>query len=172
MEDSQTIKNTLGLTQEEMAILLGIKRSNWSMFKSGKRDLSLNSKQQLGSLMQTVQKKKQPSKEIQKLIKKEQLDAKTKLQHEYGNMSLKLDRIEKNITIVENIRTESFAALETVAALESQKNIPHIEALIKRVHQRVILTLKKHSLSHLNELQLKKENLEMLKLKIEEKLKS
>jgi predicted transcriptional regulator len=35
IRDTSTIKNRIGLSQEEMAMLLGITESQWSMYKSG-----------------------------------------------------------------------------------------------------------------------------------------
>ena len=56
MKDTTTIKNRTGLSQEEMAMLLRISESQWSMYKSGKRDIPLAAKQQLADLLVFVQK--------------------------------------------------------------------------------------------------------------------
>ena len=52
MKDRSDIKTILGLTQNEMGMLLGMPRSNWSMFKSGQRDIPLPAKEQLAHLME------------------------------------------------------------------------------------------------------------------------
>ena len=42
MKKEDTICPLLGIRQEDMAMLLGITRAQWSMYESGKRDLPTN----------------------------------------------------------------------------------------------------------------------------------
>ena len=71
MKKRAEIKNMLGLTQEEMAMVLGITKGQWSMYKSGQRDLPIESLQQFSTLLLGVQKEK-TSKTAQDFIKQEQ----------------------------------------------------------------------------------------------------
>ncbi|WP_300568508.1 hypothetical protein [Flavobacterium sp.] len=171
MNNTATIKDLLGLNQEEMAMTLGITTSQWSMFKSGKRDLPLQAKLQFATLLENIQKKKQLSLDVQKLIKAERQRTIDTLKQEHLKVQLKPHRIDKKLSIVENRRTECFAALETVTFLENQKTNQPIENLANSIRIRVTTTLKKHNLFQLTELQLKKENFEMLKKQLEQKIK-
>lgn len=51
MKKETTISALLGLSQQEVAMLLGVNRSQWSMFESGQRDLPLHAKQLLGEML-------------------------------------------------------------------------------------------------------------------------
>ena len=55
MRKRETICKLLGTTQEEMAMLLRVNRSQWSMFESGKRDLPLASLQYLSEILVYMQ---------------------------------------------------------------------------------------------------------------------
>lgn len=170
-EKRPEIKNTVGLTQEEMALLLGIGKSQWSMFKAGLRDLPVNAKQILEKHLTALQKKSGPSKDAQRLRKEEAAFNEIQLQRDFSKIQVKIHRIEKEIATVENQRTENFAALETVAILEASPESLHAN-LAKTIKARAVKALKKQSLYKLESLQLQKENLEMLKLKMEAKIKS
>ena len=49
------IRELLGVSQKEMAILLKINRAQWSMFESGKRDLPFEAKIQFAEMLTYVQ---------------------------------------------------------------------------------------------------------------------
>lgn len=170
MKDTTPLKNLLGLTQEEMALLLGIHASRWSMFKSGKRSLPAEAAVSFAALMKGIQQKKERSKEAQQLMKAEQEHAKEKRRIEYLRVQAKLSQVEKELELLESRRAESFAALETAFFLERQQESTANQHFIQSIRSRALTTLKKQSLYKLEELQLEKENLEMLKLKIGKKI--
>nr|WP_294936978.1 hypothetical protein [uncultured Flavobacterium sp.] len=163
------IKKILGLTQEEMALVLGINRSQWTMFKAGQRDIPAKAKNILTALLKDSEQKKVSAKEVQQLRKEEQQKAKDKLQREYVKLQVKLQRLEKEIASLENLRKECFGALETASYLENSKEDTH-KKIAPIIRSRAIKALKNHSLYKLEHLQLQKENLEMLKLKIGKKM--
>lgn len=171
MKESTTIKSYLGLTQEEMAMLLGITASQWSMFKSGKRSLPLEASEQLGLLLKGVQKKKQDSKIAGQFLKTEKEKAKEKRKQDYLKIQIKLHRLAKELEIIESHRSESFAALEAVHYLETQPQEKQVLDLIKSIKGRVDKTLAKYSLYKLEQIQLQKGILETVKYKMEEQLK-
>ncbi|ESU21407.1 hypothetical protein FEDK69T_24740 [Flavobacterium enshiense DK69] len=169
MKKTPELKNILGLNQEEMGMLLGIHRTQWTMFKSGDRSLPLHAQQQFGALLQGTQNEK-VSKEGQQLLKEEQHKAKEKLKREYQKVQIKLLRTEREIGIVENHRQECLVALKVVEFLANQEEYAVSPDLIKIIKTRATRTLSRHSLHKLELLQLQKETLEMLKLKMEKKL--
>ena len=170
MKNATSIKNLLGFTQEEMSILLGVSRGQWSMYESGKRDLPLPAKEQLASMLSHVQIAKEVSPEIQKLSKVEQLKAQEKLQQEYRNLEFKNKILDKRIASIEKKRAEGYAALEVVHFLETQQQ-DTFDALRKSIEIRAKNTLNKFSLHQLQDLQIKKEQLAVLKLSLEQRLK-
>jgi transcriptional regulator with XRE-family HTH domain len=51
MKRFETVASLLGLTQNEVAIMLGIHRSQWSMYESGRRSLPLHAQERLAMLL-------------------------------------------------------------------------------------------------------------------------
>ncbi|RTY90616.1 helix-turn-helix domain-containing protein [Flavobacterium sp. GT3R68] len=168
MKNNVSIKSIIGLSQEETAMLLGITRSQWAMYASGKRDLPLTSKNQLATLLSQLQKPKHKSAERQKIAEAEQKETQEWVKQQLHNLKHNELLLDKKITTIENKRQECFAALEAVSFLESQPN-PNT-SLLKSIQICATNTLQKNSLSQLLDLQLKKENVEMLKLKIGNKI--
>ncbi|MES2811500.1 MAG: hypothetical protein V4670_03435 [Bacteroidota bacterium] len=172
MKYTATIKNSIGLTQEEMGILLGIPKSQWSMYKSGLRDLPLTAKKQLTRILTHQQKAKQVSKESQKLSVLEKQKTQEWLQQEQIKLAYKKEVVERKLVALENKRAECFAALEVVQFLAAQNPEEPVASLLKSIELRATNTLQKHSSTQLLQLQLKKENLEMLKNSVTQKMKN
>lgn len=171
MKKSATLKNLLGLSQEETAHMLGIERGQCSMFVSEKRDLPLTATQQLAVVLKHLQEKKSVSKESYAITNAEQQQAQEKLQQDYRKVQIKQYKMAKQISTMENIRTECFAALEVAAFLEQQKESQTKSSLIRSIQVRATNTLKKHNRYALTALQLKKETLESLLISLEQKMK-
>jgi len=55
MKKETSICAFLGVSQQEMSMLLGVSRSLWSLYELGQRDLPLRAKQLLGELLTHVQ---------------------------------------------------------------------------------------------------------------------
>ena len=51
MKKNYTIRALLGITQEDLAMLLGVSRGQWSMYEIGKRDLPLPAQQLLADML-------------------------------------------------------------------------------------------------------------------------
>lgn len=170
MRDRSDIKTILGLTQNEMGMLLGIPRSNWSMFKSGQRDIPLTAKEQLAHLMEVSAKRKKNCNEVEVLLKEEIKKEKSTLKQELLTTEIKLKRVSTEIENLNKIRENLFAAYETSVLLTSENLNPNAKLLADSIKIRVTNSLKKYNLESLTSLQLKKESLEMLKLQLSKKL--
>jgi transcriptional regulator with XRE-family HTH domain len=171
MKDRSDIKTILGLTQNEMGMLLGVTRGSWTMFKSGLRDIPLTAKTKLAHLMEAAYKREKSCKEIDILLKEEIKNEKIALKQELLATDLKIKRVTKEIENLIRIRENLFAAYETAVILDSENSNPTSKLLADSIKRRVENALKKYNLATLTALELKKENLEMLKLKITKKLK-
>lgn len=171
MKKDASLKNILGLTQEEAAYLLGIERGQWSMYVSGKRNLPLAATEKLAALLKQVQQVKSHSKESQALAKAEQKKLQEQLQQDYLTVQIKKRKVAQQIRTIENKRAECFAALEVAAILEHDNAYPAKNNLANGIRARAVGTLRTHNLYALTELQLKKEQLEMLKNSLEQKIK-
>lgn len=141
------------------------------MFKSGKRSLPIDANKQFAFLLQGTQNKKQTSKEVQQVLKAEEQKAKEKLKLDYLKVQVKQLRLEKERELLEHHRKESIAALETVSFLENQQEKSVDTELLKIIKTRALKVLDKHNLHKLEQMQLQKENLEMLVTAMEQRLK-
>jgi len=171
MKNHTTLKNILGLTQEEAAMYFGVTAGHWSMFVIGRRDLPLNAILKLKVILQHLKKKK-PFSEVRQQLNKAEIDnLQHKLQQDYNAIQIKLYKLTQKISIIENIRTECFAALEVAEFLDNQEEKHPIDSFAESIRLRAMKTLKQHDLYALTELQLKKESLEILKKTLEKKMK-
>ncbi|TGD58412.1 helix-turn-helix domain-containing protein [Flavobacterium humi] len=171
MKQNITLKNTFGLSQEEAGMLLGISRGQYSMFVSGKRNLPLDATTKLTALLQYLQEDKGHSKERKQLEKAEAEKTYLKLEQDYRNVTLKLHRVAQKIKVTEDIRNESFAALQVASFLEKQEEKHPVESLAEFIRMRATHNLNTYNLHQLTELQLKKESFELLQHSIGKKLK-
>jgi hypothetical protein len=167
MKSDATIKNRSGLTQQEMAILLKIPVSQWSMYKSGLRGIPAEATKKLNSLLLHLKEEKDISEERRIFEKEEAQKSQPQLQQDYRSVLVKLRRVTKKISALENIRNECFAALASATYLESQKDF-----LAKHIRERATIALHEHPLYDLTALQMKQQSLELLKNTIEKKIKA
>jgi len=65
MKKEHPIRTLLNLKQEDIAMLLGISRSHWGMYETGKRDLPLRSKELLADLLVYIHASKASAKQPQ-----------------------------------------------------------------------------------------------------------
>lgn len=166
-----TIKSLLGLTQEEMAMLLGVSRVQWAMFEIGQRGLPLVAIQRLNPLLSNANKPESVSKESPTIIEAEKKKAQEWLKREYLKVQIKQQLLERKINAMEKTRSECFSALETVHYLESHPEKELIPDMASFIKIRVLNTLNKNALHRLQEMQLKKESLDILKNSLEQKMK-
>ena len=67
--EATSLKSNLGLTQEEIALYLGVTRSQWSMYCIGKRKLSTEALEKLTHLLRFSQNQISTKKGIKTIIK-------------------------------------------------------------------------------------------------------
>jgi transcriptional regulator with XRE-family HTH domain len=172
MKNQTSLKNILGLTQEEAAMYFGVSKGHWSMFVIGKRDLPLKATIKLTAVLQHLKAEKPLSEARQQLDKAELEKLQHKLQYDYTTIKMKQYKLAQKISSVENIRAECFAALEVADFLDKQEEKLPFDSFAETIRLRAIRTLKQHDLYALKQLQLKKENLEILKTTLEKKIKT
>jgi predicted transcriptional regulator len=171
MKNVINLKPILGLTQEEIAMLLGVTRVQWAHYTVGRRDLPLAAKIKLTDVLSSVQQKKTSGNEkAHHIMDAENKKAQDWLQQEFKAIPFKELELDKKINKILEIRADAFKALEVAHYIESQKEVHPIETLAEFIQIRAKNTLKKHNLQQVQELQLKKESLQMLKLQLEKKM--
>ena len=170
MKIKDEIKAVMGLTQGEMAMLLGISESQWSMYKSSQRDLPLVAKLRLFSLMREVKNTKEVADDAKLFLKTEEKKMQKQLNRELETIKLKRYRLQNEIEILENQRSECFAALVTAALIE--KGVDEVDSTLASLIQgRVKIMLDKPGMHKLELTKFKLENLDILEDKIIQRLK-
>ena len=168
MKKTNTISTLLGFTQEDMAMLLGVSRGQWSMYESGKRDIPLQAKLLLAEMLQFMQtpsatiSSKLPHVAHQEAKKKEQLERMLK-ENEYQQLLVakKLAALEKKYTAAVSV----LQLMDHLAMLSDHKKA-FDQGLLHRVAAKSASTLTKSGLPSLIKLQIKQELLEQEKLVI------
>lgn len=168
MKKDEVLKKIIGFSQEEMALLLKIPKSQWSMFKSGKRSLPVEALKQFGAMLEYHKSDKPMVSTLEDFKKDEHQKAQLLLKREQLRLQVKVHKMEKKIAALEKQRAESFSALETLAFLETGSK-PDLQ-LLKTIRSRVLATLKRNSLPGLHDLEIKKEGAAHLMKVVEEKL--
>ncbi|MFC7773756.1 hypothetical protein [Flavobacterium sp. GCM10027622] len=151
-----------------MTMLLGVPRSQWSMFKSGKLALPLKPMQQLTALLLSVQQEKGMSTAVTQLLEEEEQRTNTQCKKEEIKTEVKLRRIQKEIAIAECNRIEALAAFQTMAHLSKQE-VPD-DGLILIIRDHALKTFNKYNQYSLEQLHLNQESLLLMKTAIQQKI--
>ena len=172
MKKSSSVRALLGLTQEDMALLLKITRSQLSMYELGKRDLPLAAKLQLAEMLKHVQETvaksgaNLPHIKLQE-VKKEKKVAELLLTNKYKQLVL-----DKKIKAIEKKYATYLAAMRLVGYLENQSLNPSTDSyryeqakqtpkqenqLLKGITARAVTEIDKNGLHILFEHEIKKE---------------
>jgi transcriptional regulator with XRE-family HTH domain len=102
MKESHPIRTLLGLTQEQIAMMLGISRAHWAMYELGKRDLPLQPKERLAEMLQFLKTLEGTEKQLRAKENKAELEqaARMLLENEYQRLTL-----EKKLAAAEEKRS-------------------------------------------------------------------
>lgn len=136
MKKKESIRTLLGISQEHIAMLLRVSRTQWSMYESGKRNLPAEAKEKLAKMIDHVEKSKaKASKRPSKEGKQETSEKlKTLLEvNEYQQWQL-----EKKVTAMEKKQTVFAAALHSIDYLENHtdKEQTHMKEMSKVIQNR------------------------------------
>lgn len=164
---TETIASFLGITQRQMALLLQVPRSQWSMYEIGKRNLPLKTKELLAEMLAflrveeknfNVQKHRIAQEESKKICLEELLKDKEYLLYDLGK---KIKQLEQKYE----------TSLTAIGFVEYIKTRPHIREVLDGELLRVIgakaeRALHKSGLADLTLLKIKEEVLQLEKLLI------
>jgi hypothetical protein len=165
-----SLKSVIPLTQDEIAMLFGISRSQWSMYDLGLRDLPLEPKTKLITLLKHLKSAKKASPKSKKIQVFEESEAKKGLQYKVACLEFERQLLDRKILTTEKKRAESFAALEVVQFMESENNTEMNATLLKFIASRAEKVLERNTLEKIITLKIEKEQMEALKLSLEEKI--
>ncbi len=168
MKNNKDIRTELGLSQREMAMMLGVHLSQWSMFEGGRRNLPLRATQLLADLLAHVKSPEVTAKTIafddnQRQLKQQYLEALLQ-ENQYQCM-----RLAKKVTAFEKKQSAQNRSEIVVNYLRQNKTDTDKGAALMRLPNK---KLQKDEIivKTTIDFEIKKELLELEKLLIESKL--
>lgn len=165
MKKTTTISSLLGLTQKQMALLLQVHPTQWSMYESGKRGLPLAARQLLAEMIGFLKFEDKGSKVRQLLIEQEEAEKKDLKKQLRANED-QLYVIGKAIALSEvkykgNLAAIGFVDYITTLPHTKQKLDGELLGIIASAAERAI---RKSGMADLKALRRKQELLELEKL--------
>lgn len=120
MEKDKKIRELLGLRQEDMALLLRVTRTQWSMYEIGKRDLPLVAQIKLAELLAFVQEPKNAT--VDNFVDTKSEGAKTKKVFENLKLINKHRQVltEHKLKAIEKKYEAAVTALQFIHFLETK----------------------------------------------------
>ena len=142
MEKPASIRGLLGLTQQELALVLNLSRTQVAKYELGTRDLPIASKYLLAELLQLVKSPELAAKNLPVLLqedtKKQQLLERLLKENNY-----QLELMARKITATEKRVTERIKALQVTNYLSQRQadQGPATKAVLNSITRRVTLGL-------------------------------
>ncbi len=167
-----TISSLLGFTHLQMAMLLRVTRSQWSMYESGKRNLPLRALQILAEMFGFL-KFEGKGDTVIKIIAEQEEAAKMRLERDLKENEFQLMLIKRQIEKLERIYNKNLTVIRVTDYLSTQ---PRTQAevppeLLMAFASDASRTLRKSGLAQLTALQVKLEVLEAEKTILSKRLK-
>ena len=159
MKKKESIRTLLGISQEDIAILIKVSRAQWSMYESGKRNLPAEATIKLAEMFEHVQlAKAKASKHPSELSKETGQNLQALLKENEYQQSL----TERKVKTLEKKQAATLAALHLVNYFESnaRKQETHTEDCIKNIQIKTKKDLERHGLHSLITQQIKQQVLE------------
>ncbi len=122
MKNEEPISKIFGASQLEMAMVLKIKRTQWSMFELGKRNLPVSAKLQMSEMLNHVQSPKSKNAKKQLLSAQQQDNTQQKLEALLRENDYQLQTVERKIAGIQKKQAEAVAALQLVDFLAPQEH--------------------------------------------------
>lgn len=170
MKTNNSLRSLLGITQQDMSLLLQVNRSQWSMFELGKRDLPLPAKKLLAELLTHIQlaptSHKEHSNWVNDALKKE-------LEHKLSENQFHQLCIAKKITAAEKKHKTQLRTWQLKEFIETQKqkNNSNTAQGLKSMALKTETAQPTQSLILLKRLEFKQERLASEQLLLEQQLK-
>ncbi|WP_162126643.1 hypothetical protein [Flavobacterium phycosphaerae] len=165
MKDTTTLTSLLGLTQKQMALLLQVNRSQWSMYESGQRGLPLESRQLLAEMIGFLKFENQGTK-VLRLLREQEEDKKKQLEKQIRANEHQLYAIAKELELSEAKYTRNLTAVGFVDYISSLSNRPQPldTELLEAITTDAECAIRKSGLARVTALQMQQEVLELEKL--------
>ena len=159
MKKTNSIRQQLGVTQENLALLLKVSRSQLSMYELGKRDLPVEAKKQLAEMLQHAQKNSSKHTKSVTAEKKRIMLREKEIKRLLASNQYKTLLVERKIKALEKKNQSNNNALDVVTFLEKQEKNKEIknDLILKNIKNKALKKIEKEGLAQLIKYQIKKE---------------
>jgi transcriptional regulator with XRE-family HTH domain len=156
MKSNQRIRELLGLTQEQLAMLLGVSRSQLSLYELGLRELPTAALQQLAEMLSVVQ-NVNASIRMKSRAAEEKGQNHVTLQKLLKENSFQQERLTRKIVVMEETYQTNLTGVHLVKHLVSKGEfkLPHQTDLLGVLERRMSRALEKNGYSKIIQHQIK-----------------
>lgn len=163
MKKGENIRNLLGITQEELAVLLNITRSQLSLFEIGKREIPTEAMTKLANMYLSINNNTSSSEKLSEVIKTQEEHKKQTLEALLKDNKYYQLVCAKKIEKAEKKYNNNMLRLQLVMHLEKEAKHQNI---VKSMELKTNSDIMKNGLAQLTKLKIEKEVLQAEEKKI------
>ena len=162
MRKRENIRDAFGISQEELAIVLKITRSQLAMFETGKRELPSTAIIQLADMLRYLQEDASKSADTTSLLKAQEIQKGKALEEMRKENHFKQLVLEKKLNALEKKYKANLAAFQLMKYMKKQdtKNGKLESHLLKTIERKALAELNKNGLAIITKYKIEKEVLE------------
>lgn len=162
MKKHDNIRDLLGITQEDLAALLKISRTQLSMYEIGKRELPSTAIIQLADMLRYLQEDASKSADTTSLLKEQAIQKEKALEEMRKENHFKQLVLEKKLNVLEKKHKANFSAFQLTKYLEKQdtENGKLESQLLKTIERKAFAELNKNGLAMITKYKIEKEVLQ------------
>jgi transcriptional regulator with XRE-family HTH domain len=162
MKKYDNIREILGITQEDLAAILKITRTQLSMYEIGKRELPSSAMIQLAEILRYLKEDASKSAETTSLLKVQAIQKEETLEEMRKENHFKQLVLEKKLNVLEKKYKANFSAFQLTKYLEKQdtENGKLESHLLKTIERKALAELNKNGLAMITKCKIEKEVLQ------------
>jgi transcriptional regulator with XRE-family HTH domain len=162
MKKHDNIRDLLGITQEDLAALLKISRTQLSMYEIGKRELPSTAIIQLAEMLRYLQEDASKSTDTTSLLKEQAIQKEKAFEEMRKENHFKQLVLEKKLNVLEKKYKANFSAFQLTKYLEKQdtENGKLESLLLKTIERKALAELNKNGLAMITKYKIEKEVLQ------------
>lgn len=144
MKEKDTFKKIVGVSQEEMAILLGISRTQWSMYECGQRDLPMAAAMEFAKMMEYLKNNSSKKMETKAFLKEEKIRIQDILNKAIKKNEYKIFKLNEKIERAERLYHYGVSTLRMVDYLDTQPDNERSSGLKEVLKAKALVSLRKN----------------------------
>lgn len=162
MKKHDNIRDLLGITQEDLAALLKISRTQLSMYEIGKRELPSTAIIQLADMLRYLQEDASKSADTTSLLKEQAIQKEKAFEEMRKENHFKQLVVEKKLNVLEKKYKANLSAFQLMKYLEKQdtENGKLESHLLKTIERKALAELNKNGLAMITKYKIEKEVLQ------------